>query len=201
MMQVVGATLGLRSLPKFPYMNEQASGGYVALCVIAIWASRKHLWQVFHSAFSHNKESNQTDEPISYRTSVFGFTLTMAFIVFFCLKGGGSLSISIVFFMFYFAISLAITRMRAELGTPVHDLHYSGPDEILTRSLGTRYIGRGNLIMFSMFWFINRAYRSHQMPHQLEGLKIADRFKMNTNRLIFAFMLASLLGTLSGFGP
>ena len=24
--------------------------------------------------------------------------------------------------------------MRAELGTPVHDLHYSGPDEILTRN-------------------------------------------------------------------
>ena len=199
MMRVAGAALGLRSLPGFPYMNEQASGGYVALCVIAIWATRKHLYKVLYSVLNTGIEPGDRDEPISYRTAVFGFTLTMAFVIFFCLKGGATLGISTAFFMFYFAISLAITRMRAELGTPVHDLHYSGPDEILTRSLGTRRIGRGNLIMFSMFWFINRAYRSHQMPHQLEGLKIADRFRMNTKRILFAFMLASLLGALSGF--
>ena len=53
--------------------------------------------------------------------------------------------------------------------------------------------------MFSMFWFINRAYRSHQMPHQLEGFKIAERFKMDTRRLILAIMLATLLGSLAGF--
>ena len=33
-------------------------------------------------------------------------------------------------FALYFAISLAITRVRAELGPPVHDLHFSGPDHI-----------------------------------------------------------------------
>ena len=42
-MRVLGAALGLRSLPRFPYMNEQASGGYLALCVLAIWASRRHF--------------------------------------------------------------------------------------------------------------------------------------------------------------
>ena len=74
--------------------------------------------------------------------------------------------------------------MRAELGTPVHDLHYSGPDEILTRTIGTRKLGRGNLVMFSMFWFINRAYRSHPMPHQLEGFKMAERTRMNLRHLM-----------------
>ena len=89
--------------------------------------------------------------------------------------------------------------MRAELGTPVHDLHYSGPDQILTKAIGTRNLGRGNLAMFSMFWFINRAYRSHPMPHQLEGFKIAERTQMNLHRTVFALMIAAFVGALSGF--
>lgn len=199
LMRVAGAALGLRALPRFPYMREQASGGYIALCVIAIWASREHLLRMFHATFSGNDRSDDADEPISYRFAIVGFGLVMVFMVFFCLKGGGTATITFVFFAFYYAISIAITRMRAELGTPVHDLHYSGPDEILTRAFGTRRLGRGNLIMFSMFWFINRAYRSHQMPHQLEGFKIAERFKMDTRRLILAIMLATLLGSMAGF--
>ena len=49
--------------------------------------------------------------------------------------------ITISFFVLYYAISIAVTRMRAELGTPVHDLHYSGPDEILTRTIGNAKAG------------------------------------------------------------
>ena len=35
------------------------------------------------------------------------------------------------FFLLYFLISLGITRMRAELGAPVHDIHYTGPEQIM----------------------------------------------------------------------
>ena len=199
LMRVAGAAMGLRSLPRFPYMNEQASGGYIALCVIALWASRDHLRRVVKKAFGGEPDLDDTHEPISYRTAVFGLVGVMVFLVFFCYRGGASVKIALAFFALYYAISIAITRMRAELGTPVHDLHYSGPDEILTRTLGTRRLSRGNLVMFSMFWFINRAYRSHPMPHQLEGFKMAERTNMNLRRMVFALMFAALLGSLSGF--
>ncbi|MCZ6676609.1 MAG: hypothetical protein O7E52_05095 [Candidatus Poribacteria bacterium] len=199
LMRVGGAAMGLQSLPRFPYMGEQASGGYIALCVIALWASRHHLIQVTRKAFSGATELDDTGEPMRYRTAVFGLIGVMAFLVLFCYYGGASIRMASAFFALYYAISIAITRMRAELGTPVHDLHYSGPDEILTRAFGTRRLGKGNLVMFSMFWFINRAYRSHPMPHQLEGFKIAERTQMNPRRIAFALMLAALLGSLAGF--
>ena len=106
LMRVVGAALGLRALPRFPYMKEQASGGYIALCAIAIWASREHLFRVFRATFSGNDGSNDVDEPISYRFAVVGFGLVMVFMVFFCLKGGGTAAITLAFFAFYYAILL-----------------------------------------------------------------------------------------------
>jgi hypothetical protein len=199
LMRVAGAAFGFRNLPRFPYMNEQASGGYLALCVLAIWASRRHLLQVGRALFSRDSSQEDGNEAISYRTAVLGLISVLVFLVIFCYYGGANIGIMLAFFAIYYMISIAITRMRAELGTPVHDLHYSGPDQILTRVVGTRRLGRGNLIMFSMFWFINRAYRSHPMPHQLEGFKIMERTNMTMKRIIFALMLAAVLGSLAGF--
>lgn len=199
LMRVAGAAFGFRNLPRFPYTNEQASGGYLALCVLAIWASRRHLLRVGRALFSQKKSQEDENEAISYRAAVLGLIAVMVFLVIFCYYGGANIGIMLAFFVIYYMISIAITRMRAELGTPVHDLHYSGPDQILTRVVGTRRLGRDNLIMFSMFWFINRAYRSHPMPHQLEGFKIIERTNMTMKRIIFAFMLAAVLGSLAGF--
>ena len=66
-------------MPRFPYMNEQASGGYIALCVIVLWASRRHLMRVFTKAFGGEPELDDRHEPISYRTAVFGLVGVMVF--------------------------------------------------------------------------------------------------------------------------
>jgi len=198
-LRMIGSMLGLRSLPGFPYMSEQASGGYIALCLIAIWVSRQHLGKVMRKVFGMKTDLDDADEPMRYRTAFIGLVASMVFIVFFCYRGGASAWVIALFFLLYYAISITVTRMRAELGTPVHDLHYSGPDEILTRALGTRRLGHGTLTMFSLFWFINRAYRSHPMPHQLEGFKLAERTRMRNKGLVFAMMFAATFGSLAAF--
>ena len=208
--RVIGSVMGLRSLPGFPYTNEQASGGYLALAIIALWVSRKHIREVFKKFIGYRTDLDDSDEPMRYRTAIIGMIVGIAFIVFFCSKfgvasifyksaAGMSTGVILIFFAIYFAISTAVTRMRAELGSPVHDLHYSGPDQVMVNVMGTRRLGAGNLTMFSMFWFINRAYRSHPMPHQLEGFKLAERTGTSNKRLVIAMMLAVGLGALSGF--
>ena len=190
---------GFTKLATLPLHERTSIRGYIALAVIALWASRRHLIAVIRKVFGGAEDLDDLNEPMRYRTAVLGLIGVMVFLICFCYRGGATVLITVSFFILYYAISIAITRMRAELGTPVHDLHYSGPDEILTRTIGTRKLGRGNLVMFSMFWFINRAYRSHPMPHQLEGFKMAERTRMNLRHLAFALMFAALLGSLSGF--
>ena len=48
-------------------------------------------------------------------------------------------------------MSLAITRIRAEVGPPVHDVFYGNPDQLLTADLGTNLLGGRNLTIFSMY--------------------------------------------------
>src|SRR5436853_6737418 len=83
--------------------------------------------------------------------------------------------VGVLFFLMYFALALAITRMRAELGTPIHDLHFTGPEQIMTRVAGSRAFNADNLTAFSIFFWFNRAYRSHPMPQQLEAYKLAEQ--------------------------
>ncbi len=204
-LMVVNSAFGTGGLSRFPFIKEQASGGYIALCLIAVWLSRKHLGNVWSkvitssAAIQAHHQLDDADEPMRYRTAVLGIIIGIVLLVLFCFQGGMSVGVALTFFGLYFVIVTAVTRMRAELGTPVHDLHFSGPDEILVRFIGSRRLRTGNLTMFSLFWFINRAYRSHPMPHQLEGLKMAERTQIESRKLVWAMILAAVVGSIAGF--
>jgi hypothetical protein len=89
--------------------------------------------------------------------------------------------------------------MRAELGPPAHDLHQSGPDSIIAAITNPARLPRADLTMFSMFYGFNRAYRSHPMPIQLEGFKIAERTGASYRPLFWAMIAAIFVGALCAF--
>jgi len=62
-----------------------------------------------------------------------------------------------------------VTLIRAEVGSPIHDLHFAGPEILMVDALGTRKLGPSNQTVISFFWFLTRAHYSDVMPHQLEG--------------------------------
>ncbi len=107
--------------------------------------------------------------------------------------------VSVAFFVPYFALSIAITRMRAELGPPMHDLHYADPGRMMVSALSPRRLGIANLNMFSLMYWFTRSYRGHPMAHQLEGFKMAERTKMDSRRMALAMVIASIAGTIGGF--
>ena len=123
----------------------------------------------------------------------------LAYLIIFCHQAGMSLWVILIFFAMYFAISTAIARIRAEVGSPVHDLHFIGPDEIIPKIFGARRLGGANLTILSYLYWFNRAYRSHPMPHQLEGLKLAQRARIDGKRVILAMVLAIVVGTAAGY--
>ncbi|MBD3184833.1 hypothetical protein GF312_21300 [Candidatus Poribacteria bacterium] len=197
--RILGSILGLRSLPRFPYIEEQAFGAYMGLFVIAIWATRKHLMEVIKKFSGIKSRVDDTKEPLPYRWAVLGLIVAFAYLVGFCYVAGMSIWVAVLFFVIYYAISTAICRMRAELGSPVHDLHFIGPDQTLPKIFGTRHLGAANLTMFAYLYFFNRAYRGHPMPHQLEGFKLAERTGMNSRRLLIAMVISVPLAALASF--
>ena len=203
--RILASLAGLQSLPRFPYVNEQAFGIYTGLVVVVLWMGRKHLQQVLKRVLGMESDLDDSSEPLRYRSAFWGSVCGLAFILLFWRTGGLAFGAGLGYFLIFFGvISLGITRIRAELGTPVNDFYYSagwtGPDAFLVSALGTKRFTPKDLTMFSLLFGINRGfYRSHPMPHQLEGFKLAERVGMTYKPLVFVMLFATVLGTLSAF--
>ena len=189
---IVGSALGMRGLPEFPYPYAQVYGALMGLVIILIWTSRRYLFHILRDVL-RGRAADQ-DEPVRYRTALLGIISVMLLLTLFSYRAGMSLWVIFAFFVIYFGICLVITRMRAQLGPPLHELNYGGPIHVMSWILGTRRLGSANLTMFSYYWFFNRSYTCHPMPHQLEGFKLAERTGMDSRRLASAMMIAAAVG-------
>lgn len=190
----LGGILGTTSVARFPYLSEQSAGAFMVLFGLAIYLSRRHLWQII------KMKADDKGEPFSYRFATIGMVIGMIFIVFFCLKMGMSLWAILLFFFLYYAISIAITRMRAELGPPTHELTGMNAGQIMVNIFGSRRLGINNLLpMTHYFWFFNRTYRNHAMPQQLEGFKISQKAGIHPRTVIYATLVGTIFGIISSF--
>jgi len=197
--RVLGAMTGWSDLPRFPYVEDQSLAAYVAFCVYCLWVSRTHLRGVWLRVIRRPGGIDDSAEPLSYRTALVGILVAGALLVGFSRHVGMSLWVAAVFFVAYYAVSTAISRMRAEVGSPVHDLHLGGPHIMLANTLGSGILGTRNLAILSFYQFFNRAYRGHLMPHLLEGFKLGEQTKVDQRRFAWAMIAAMVVGIVAAF--
>ncbi|NOY83042.1 MAG: hypothetical protein GXP31_18745 [Kiritimatiellaeota bacterium] len=196
---VLTSALGIRDLPGAPFPVEQSAGGYLALAVFAIWLGRRHLAGVWRSVLGKPGGADESREPVRYRTAVLGFIMCTLVLIALGVQLGATPGILVVFFIIFFLYSLAIARMRAELGPPAHDLHFMGPDILLHNALGTTELGTGNVSTFALFFWFNRAYRSHFSAHSMEGFKLAQTARIRSRSMMIAMIIALLVGLLAAY--
>lgn len=185
------------------YFNEQSIGAAFAIVLGILWISRSYIKNIFRSLFGI-KSFEDSIVPMSYRTAVLGVIGGIIALVIFSNRAGMTLGIAFAFFILYYIWSFVVTRIRAELGFPVHDFHYPrGPDHILVTTLGTRRLGPSNLSILAIYHWFNRTYASHPMPNYLESMRCAEWLDMGNKRynrtLFFASMIATVLGTIATF--
>ena len=179
------------AIPAGLAFNHQASGGaYLAICLLAIWASRKRLIQILKKVFVGNTELDENSEAIPFRLAILGVVFGLVFLIWFCYMGGMSLCVAFLFFALYGAVSICVTKLRAELGAPVHYYPEIGPSNLLYYSLGTRRLGAKNLGMMALLRWFSLANRNNPMPHQMEAFKIAERVGIDNTKLFAAIILA-----------
>lgn len=196
---VISAMYGWSNIPRFPYIVEQSFGAYMGIAFFALWISRKQFAGILRNIARGCSEPDEKREPISYRAAVLGTVLGLGAIGVFFRAMGMSVGVILAFLVIYLAMSIGITRMRAELGPPAHDLHMGGPDYIIPAIVGPMNLGKSNLVALTLCYWFNRAYRAHPMPFMLEGFKTAERARMSYRRLFVAIMLAVVAGTLVTF--
>jgi hypothetical protein len=199
-LRVLMAAYGWNAIPGTPYTNEQSFGAWFALIFFALYMARGHLANVWRKVWRNDPSVDDSIEPVPYRLAALGIVVGLLFMFGFCVAAGMSIGIVIPFIIIYLLISIAIARMRAELGPPAIEVVGMNSPNLLVTVLGARQVGTNNLTMFTeFFWMTGRGYRTHPMPHMLESMKMAEVARISARRLGVAIMLAVVLGALASY--
>ena len=194
-----GKAAGFYSIPYYPFQPHQATGAVIAIVMMVLWAGRKHFREVGKRVIGMTTAVDDSTEPMRYRSAVVGIVGCLILLYFISSRAGMSGWVFPLFFGLYIIIAIAVTRIRAELGPPVHNMGGVNPQTILTTVLGMNPFGTNNLVVFSLFSWFNGSNRSHPMPHQLEGFKLAQRTGLDSRRLIWVVGFAIVPGVFLAF--
>lgn len=197
--------LGLHEDPRMPYPYDQALGAYLAIFLGGAWTSRNALKAILRRALGESKELDDAGEAMRYRTALLGLVVGALLLVGFAIAAGVNPALAVVFVLLFLALSVLISRIRAELGFPVHDLSNQGPHHVLNRLMGSEWLGARNETAFTMLHWFNRNYVGHPSPHLLEGLKLSNTSRPPEDagaagrEMVRAMLLATLIGSLASF--
>jgi hypothetical protein len=157
-----------------PYTGEQGAGAFLAVALFAFWGARRHLRSVWAKALGLANRVRDDDEPVSYRTAVFGFLATFAALVLFVTLGGMEWRLAALFFALYLLMITACTRFRAEAGPMLGYGPDLNPHRMMALLPGTRVWEARDLTVFSYLQWFDTDYRTAAMPQQMEALKLAE---------------------------
>jgi hypothetical protein len=195
--RVMASLMGMREAGA-PYLDQQASGAWLALGVVALIATKTHLIEVWKHLWGHKTSLRDDDEPIPYRWAAAGIIAGLTALTIFSTRAGMSVATWLFFAAIYYVLSIAMTRVRAELGTP-HEIYFVNPHRIIVEVVGVKGLTPRDLTALSTTYWFNRCYRCHPMPCQLEGFKMAEHADLNLRWLAGAMVVATLFAIIFSY--
>lgn len=196
--RVVGEQFGWSRAGGFPWSDDQAFGAYLAILAMGVWIGRDHFVRVFRDGLSLWRRPAESEDRL-YRLAVWATVAGIGYLTWFGTRVGIGGWLSLAFFLVYFALAVMITRIRAEMGFPTHDMHHMNPRETFTRLVPPHTFRPNDLVGFQCFFWFNRVYASHPMPHQLEAFKMADEARCSARPIGWAMVLAACVAPLFVF--
>jgi hypothetical protein len=202
--QVIAASLGYPSglfgggslVPAPPYFSEQSWGAFLGLFVGAIWTARPYLRQLWSQI---KRGDDLGPGRVPPRFALGGLIGSLIALGFFGIAIGLPFFFVVLYILVFLAFSMAMTRLRAQLGAPTHEMAFMGPNQIFVDFHGTQGVPPGMIVnTVASFHFMNRIHRTHPMPSQLEALYLADRSKIRAGGVFVALVIATIAGTAIG---
>ena len=197
---IVTDAFGARNI----YALEQQTGAWIAFGLIPLWMGRRHYGRIIRKVFGiaprrGTSAPDDSGEPMRYRTAAGLFTVGLLFLFFFCHQMGMTFWAIGLFFLLYFPMIIGITRMRAEIGPPLHQLILVDPGRTMVLALGTRRLGASNLTGLTFLYPFVRCFRAHPTPSELEAFRLAERSRIGYRQLLIGMILAIVFGILITF--
>ncbi|HZT41403.1 MAG TPA: DUF6785 family protein [Chthonomonadaceae bacterium] len=183
-------------VPGPPYFSEQSWGAFLALFVTAAWVARHYLKEVWQQILRGGATG---ERGVPHRIAFLGLLLSLAGIGYISLLIGIPLWMVAFETLLFLAFSVALTRLRAQLGAPSHEMAFMGPNQMLVDFVGTQALPEAGISrVVTTFFMYNRIHRTHPMPHQLEAMKMGETARINQRALFVALLIATIIGSVLG---
>lgn len=186
--QIIGGLLGGDTGRFFPYLGEQGAGGWIALGLISLWGAKDYLRGVWRQVLYGQTDR---DEPLTYRAALIGLIVGLGLLMYWTSRLRVGFGTNLAFWLIFLLLSLAMTRVRAELGAP-HEIYFVNPRRIMMTLMGTTSFSPQDLTWFSVSYWFNRCYRCHPQPPQMEAFKMAEGDRMNARSLFWIILAATV---------
>lgn len=195
--RIIGSAFGFFSLPGYPHYGPQGLGAYLALAFFALIGGRSHFWSVLCGLWKSQADS--VHEPMKYRWAFLGLVGGLVFLVIFSYQAGMPIWTALLYLLVFYGLAISVSRIRAEVGPPTHEMFQQTPHHFLTHVFGTRGLSPSSLTLMTLYVSFNRGYRAHPMPHTLEGFKLAQESGISNRRLFRLMLLTTVVGIAAAF--
>lgn len=179
--------------PGPPYFDEQTWGAVFAMFLGAVWVSREYLKEVWRDI---RNRTPSTDGGLRHTYAFAGLLLCTAIVAGFgVVYGDLSPGYSTIYVLLFLIFSTVLTRMRAQLGPPTHEFAFLSVNSVMGRFLGNRWLTDKQASWVTGGWlFMNRMYRNHAMPVQLEAMKMGQMERIRQKSIFWAIAASGVLG-------
>jgi hypothetical protein len=181
-------------VPSPPYFSEQSWGAFIGLFIGAIWVARSYLREVWWQI-----RTGQGREAMERRWALIGLIVCLILLLGHGLAVGLRPGFFLVYLLLFLVFSTALTRMRAQLGPPTHEMAFMGPNQMVVDFAGTTGLSHREIgVIATQFHFMNRIHRTHPMPSMLEAYKMGERAHVTPGQIFIAITLAIIAGNVFG---
>jgi hypothetical protein len=114
--------------------------------------------------------------------------------------GGLPIAYMIPYIGLFLMFSVVVTRVRAQLGPPTHEFAFFGSNSIMHRFLGNKWLSERQANFVAQgFIIMNRIYRNHPMPYQLEAMKMGQLERVRQRSIFWLVAIATVVGFFLAF--
>ena len=184
------------------FTGMQVTGAYFAYTGFALWTAREHLRHIARRALGRDAATpDERTEALSYPVAFWGFWISLAICVGWCIAAGVAPAIALWMWLAYLVIAVGLSRVIAEggllfvqqgwvpLGAWAH-LFGAGPNTLLS----TSSLVPGSFVQAGLMTDL----RGFIMPSFVQSFKMAHDRKIAARPLLALIAAVTLIGLVMG---
>ena len=149
-----------------PGVQTQCAGAMIALGVGWLWTARTPLKQRWLAAQNGDAGAQRDFALLTVGGAVMGLWL---------IGVGLPLWAALLVLTYMILLALFVARLRTELGLPVHNLAFLGPDGPINALFGGEPLGKSGMVGLASLYSLTRSSQGHPLPHLMEATYMAEK--------------------------